>query len=160
VIGIPSRILAAIAALAVIASLSGCGSTTVTKQDFVARANAICNNALRQTRSIAPAAAGTPKDQALSTYLSRLLPIVEAESKQLHALKQPSQTDSEKALLTGYFAALDGAVSGFRQLQSAAAQRDTQAIANAEATLRASPVAARASSYGLRACASPTGTAV
>jgi hypothetical protein len=147
-------------AAAVIASLAGCGSSTVTKQDFVARANAICNNALRQTRSIAPAAAGTSKNQALSVYLTRLLPIVETESKQLHALKQPSQTDREKALLGSYFAALDGVVRGFRQLQAAAGQGDTQGIANAEAGLRASPVAARASSYGLRACASPTGTAV
>src|SRR5690348_16540494 len=94
-----------LAAAAVIASLTGCGGGTVTKQDFVARANAICNNALRQTRSIAPAAAGTSKNQALSMYLGRLLPIVESEYKQLHALKQPSQTDREKALLASYFAA-------------------------------------------------------
>jgi hypothetical protein len=157
---IPPRFRSVTAALAVIASLAGCGSGTVTKQDFVARANAICNNALRQTRSIAPAATGTPKDQALSAYLAHLLPIVESESKQLHALKQPSQTNREKALLNSYLAALDGVVGGFRQLQSAAAQGDTQGIANAEAALRASPVAARASNYGLRSCAGPGGTAV
>jgi hypothetical protein len=154
------RILSPLAAAAVIASLGGCGSSTVTKRDFVARANAICNNTLRQIRSIGPAAPGTSKHQALAAYLARLLPIVESEAKQLHALKQPSQTDRQKAQLNGYFAALDGVVRGFRQLQSAAAQGDAQAIANAQAALRASPVARRASSYGLHACASPTGTAV
>lgn len=148
-----------LAAAATIVCVAGCGSK-YTKQDFVARANAICTDTLSQTRSIPPVATGTPKNRALSAYLAHLVPIVESEAKQLHALKPPPQTDREKAQLTSYFAALDGVVRGFRELQSATGSGDPQAIADAEAVLRASPVEARAAAYGLRACAAPTGTAV
>lgn len=147
----PSRSLAAIAAVLVAAAaIAGCGSS-YTKSDFIARADAICASALRQTRSIAPTS-------ALGEYVGAVLPIVESEATQLRALKSPPQDARDKAALAKYFGALTQEVENYRKLGAAAKRGDGQGITNAEAALRVSPAASLATGYGLRSCGTPGAT--
>jgi hypothetical protein len=141
-------------ALAVLAALAaGCAGGGYTKRDFIARADAICANALRQTRSIA---SGT----ALSSYLSEFVPVLRTEASQLRALRRPPGTATDRATLERYFAALSQTVAEYRQLAAAAKTGDEEAVSNAEAALGASPVYSLATSYGLSSCGTPGSTAV
>jgi hypothetical protein len=134
-------------------AVAGCGGSSYTKRDFVARADAICASALRQTRSIAP---GT----ALAAYLSAYVPVLEAEDTQLRALRRPPGTAHDRATLDRYYAALSQTVAEYRQLTAAVKSGDDQAVTNAEAALGASPVYTLATSYGLSSCGTPGSTAV
>jgi hypothetical protein len=154
-----ARLPHAVVALGLATLIAGCG-TAYSKQDFVTRADAICNNAVRDTRSIAPAGAATRRDAALAGYAARLLPILESERNQLHGLKLPPQTATERATLTGYFKALSEQIDATRRLMLAARDRDADAIVNAEAALSANRAAPLATRYGLRSCGNPGGTAV
>jgi len=136
----------------------GCGGSAYTKSDFIARADAICTSTVRQARALAPPA--STSGAALSTYVGRLVPLVESEAAQLRALKRPTDTAHDKATLTAYFAALGQVVDAYRQLEAAAGRGDAQTIADVEATLRSSPVASLASGYGLKTCGTPGSTSV
>jgi hypothetical protein len=149
----------AVLALALAVLLAGCGSYT--KRDFAAGANAICASTVRATRALTPAASGQSSTQelrALSGYLDRLVPLLESESKQIHALKRPAGSARERELLTRYLAALTESVAQYKQLAAAAGAGDARAAARAEAVLEASPVTSLASRYGLRSCAAPGAT--
>jgi hypothetical protein len=100
------------------AVLAGCGGG-YTKSDFVARADAICASALRQTRSIPPGA-------DLGGYLAAVLAVVQSEATQLRALRRPPDTAGDRATLEQYFAALGQTVSDYRQLAAAAQNGDQQ----------------------------------
>ncbi|HUA04196.1 MAG TPA: hypothetical protein VMB27_09845 [Solirubrobacteraceae bacterium] len=141
---------------ALAAIVAGCGGSSYTKSDFVARADGICTNTLRQTRALAPPSAAS--GSALSGYLGKLVPLVESEADQLRALKRPADSARDKAALTAYFAALGQVVDAYRQLESAAARGDDQTIADVEATLNANPVASLAAGYGLKTCGIPGST--
>lgn len=144
---------------ALVASLAGCGAYT--KGDFIARADAICANSVRATRTISPPRFGhTPAQQltALAIYLYRVLPIAQSEVRQLGALRRPTQSAADRARLAHYLAALSQAVGDYRALSAAAQRGDTRGAATAEAALRASPVTALAASYGLRSCSAPGAT--
>ncbi len=146
-----SRRLAVLgSALLTAALIVGCGST-YTKSDFIARADAICASALRQTRSLSPST-------ALDQYVAAVLPIVQGEVTQLRALNAPPEDARDKAALAQYFEALGQEVENYRKLAAAAKQNDRQAVTNAEAALRASPAASLATGYGLRACGTPGAT--
>lgn len=136
--------------MATVALIAGCGSS-YSKSDFIARADAICASALRQTRSIAPTS-------ALGEYVAAVLPVVESEATQLRALKSPPQDARDKAALAKYFGALDQEVENYRKLGAAAKRGDGQGVTNAEAALRASSAASLATGYGLRACGTPGAT--
>jgi hypothetical protein len=148
-----------VATLACALLLAGCGSK-YTKHDFVARANGICTNALRDARSIAPPDTASGKDAALAHYLAKLVPILESEQAQLRKLKRPAQTDAESAALDGYFKALAAQVTATQRLLAAARSDDSQGISAAEAALRSDAIAAAAARYGLTACGTPGGTGV
>ncbi|MBV8999093.1 MAG: hypothetical protein JO304_08545 [Solirubrobacterales bacterium] len=142
---------------------AGCGGSGYTKSDFVARANAICASAVRQTRSIPPpsaAQAGSGQDAALAAYLSSVVPVLESEASQLRALRRPPGNARDQATLKRYLTALTETVTNYRQLAAAAKRGDDQTVANAEAALGASQVYSLAAGYGLRACGSPGTTAV
>lgn len=139
--------------------VAGCGGSGYTKSDFVARANGICTGTLRQARALAPPASTSPPGAALAAYLGQLVPIVQSEADQLRALKRPPDSAGDSATLTSYYKALAQIVENYRQLEAAARRGDTQTVTDVEATLRASPVAALAASYGLRACGTPGATA-
>jgi hypothetical protein len=151
---IPSRrpgwIAPVFAALMAVVLIAGCGGS-YTKSDFVARADAICASALRQTRSIDPT-------NALGQYVAAVLPIVQSEATQLRALKRPAQDARDKAALSRYLGALAQEVQNYRKLAVAAKRGDGQGVTDAEAALRASPAASLASGYGLRACGTPGAT--
>lgn len=140
---------------------AGCGGSGYTKSDFVARADAICASALRQTRSIAPpgaAQASGGQDGALAAYLARAVPVLENEASQLRGLRQPPGNAQDKAALSRYLAALGQTVSYYKQLAAAAKRGDDQAVADTEAALGSSPVYSLATSYGLRSCGTPGAT--
>jgi hypothetical protein len=133
--------------------LAGCGSYT--KQDFIARADAICVNSVRATRLIAPPTFTTAKAQqlrALAAYTAAVLPIVQTETDQLRALRRPRGTATETSRLTGFLAAFTNVAADYRALETAAAAADSRGVARAEASLTASPVHSLASAYGLHSC--------
>jgi hypothetical protein len=123
--------------LAVVASVAACGGAAYTKRDFIARADAICSSALRQTRALAP---GT----GLARYAAAVLPIVRSEAAQLRDLRRPPGDAHDQTTLTRYYAALGQVVQDYRELAAAAARGDDQGVASAEAALRASPAASLA----------------
>jgi hypothetical protein len=137
----------------------GCG--TYTKSDFIARADAICANALRDTRAIAlrssPGAASS-RLNALAGYLAAALPVVESEASQLRAVRRPPDNPRDRALLARYLAAVRADADSYRQLANAARTNDAAGVATAEAALRASPVSTLAARYGLHSCGTPGAT--
>jgi hypothetical protein len=137
------------------AGLAGCGSHAETKQDYIARANAICESALRGIRNVSPPA-GTVTLAGLARYLRQVTPLVESEISQLRALPRPSQG---RALLDRYLAALQVDRDHYLALADAARSGDRQMMAEATSALQASPSSGLASQYGLTSCASSSGTA-
>jgi hypothetical protein len=141
--------------------LSACGGSGYTKSDFIARADAICAGAVRQTRSIAPpgvAQAGSGQDRALAAYLGSVVPVLESEASQLRALRRPPGNDGELATLNRWYTALAQSVVYYKQLAAAATSGDDQSVADAEAALGASQVYSLAASYGMRSCGTPGAT--
>jgi hypothetical protein len=140
--------------------IAACGAG-YTKRDFVARADAICASALRQARSIPPptfSGSSASAGNGLSPYIGKLLPVVRTEVKQLRALPRPPENASSRATLEHWLGALAADLDSYRQLAAAAEQGDAEGVANAEASLRASPASSLAASYGVGACATPEGT--
>lgn len=144
-------------AILLTALLTGCGGGGYSKSDFIAQANAICTNTLRQTRAVAPPAS-TAQPGAMAAYLGRLVPLVQSEADQLRALRRPPGTTRDRLMLSQYFAALGQVVTAYRAFEAAARSGDSDTVASVEATLRASPVAALASAYGMRSCGTPGAT--
>jgi hypothetical protein len=142
----------------VAATIGGCGSSGESKSDFVARANAICETAVRDVRDVTlPSASGDGTSlSALSRYLHSVTPVVEGEVKQLRALPRPA---ADRALLDRYLNALASSAAEYRVLGDAARHRDRAALAGAVGVLRASPAAQLAARYGLAECAGSAGTA-
>jgi hypothetical protein len=156
-VGHRSRLGVALAIVA--ATLGGCGSAGESKSDFVARANAICETAVRDVRDVTlPSASGGGTSlSALSRYLRTVTPVVEGEVKQLRALPRPV---ADRALLDRYLNALASSAAEYRVLDDAARHRDRAALAGAIGALRGSPAPALAARYGLAECAGSAGTAV
>ena len=151
------RLEAIVVVCSLAALLAGCGSK-YTKSDFVARADGICTNAVREIRSLNPPSSTSGQElRALSQYLAKLLPIVQSEASQIRALKRPS---GDQATLDRYLSAQAEVVAEYRRLAAAAKLGDAQGVANAEAKLQANPVAALAAQYGLHDCGTPGGTGV
>jgi hypothetical protein len=151
------RLATLAAALAAALALVACGSSAPTKQDLIARANAICSSALRDVRS-APAPAGAQSSlPALSGYLQRVLPIVQKEVSDLRGLPRPAE---DRALLDRYITAVTSSGSQYRALAAAAARGDRDGVDQALAALQANPDQALAQRYGLSQCAGATGTGV
>jgi hypothetical protein len=150
------RRLHAIVMLSLASLAAGCGSTYA-KADFIARADAICASALRQTRSISPISTGQQR-QALSAYLAKVLPIVQSEANQIRALRPPPGNARDRAKLEAYRSALAQITVDYRELAAAAKRGDVQGMTSAEAALRSSSIASLAASYGLRSCGTPGAT--
>jgi hypothetical protein len=146
--------------LALAALVAGCGGSSYTKSDFVARADGICTNTLRQTRALTPPASTSQPGGALAAYLGQLVPLLQSEADHLHALKRPPDNSHDSATLSAYYKALDQIVANYQQLEAAAKRDDTQALTDVEATLRASPASALAAGYGLESCGTPGSTSV
>lgn len=137
------------------AGLAGCGSHAETKQGYIARANAICESALRGIRNVSPPA-GTVTLAGLARYLRQVTPLVQSEISQLRALPRPAQ---DRALLDRYLAALQVDGAHYVALAAAARSGNRQMMAEVTSALQASPSAGLAGQYGLTSCASSSGTA-
>jgi hypothetical protein len=154
------RVVGGTCALLILTALAGCGSSYTTR-DFVARADAICASAVRQTRSIAApslTASAAPELSALADYLAQVVPVVQSEAMQLHALRRPTEDAPARAALARYLGALAHAAGDYGQLAAAARRGDAQGVASAEAALRASPAASLAAGAGLHSCGIPGAT--
>lgn len=139
--------------------VAGCGSAA-TKQDVIARADAICASTLHDVRAVAPPAvvgASHAAMAAFASYLDRVLAIVETEAAQLRKLPRPQP---DRGLLERYVESVARLAGDYRALAAAARAADAGGVANAEAALRASDAPALAAAYGLRTCASSGTTAV
>lgn len=136
---------------------AACGGTTPTRQDVVARANAICAGALRDIRAVPATADSSGSLTGLAAYLRHVAPIVANEAREIQALPKPSQ---HRALLERYMSAVGRDAAQYRMLAAAARTGDAAGVAQGLANLRASPSASLATEYGLSQCAAPGSTAV
>ena len=143
--------------LAVIIGLASCGSRAVTKQDYVARANAICASTTRAIRNVAPTGGGGVSLSALGHYLGAVTPLVDSEVKQLRALPRPAV---DRRLLEQYLGAAASEAADYRTLAAAARSGDHAGVTAATAALQASPATTLAGRYGLSACVGGGATVV
>lgn len=149
------RILPALAAGCIAAT--ACGGHTATKDDVIARGNAICAGALRDLRATPSPASGRTSLANLAAYMDAVLPIVQREVSNLRALPRPA---ANRRLLNQYVAAVSRSASTYRSLAQAARRGDQAGVNQALATLQGNPAATLAGRYGISQCASAGGTAV
>ncbi len=147
--------LPALAAACIAAT--GCGGHTATKQDVIARGNAICAGALRDLRATPYPASGKTSLANLAAYMDAVLPIVQREVSSLRALPRPA---ADRRLLNQYVAAVSSSASAYRSLAEAARRGDQAGVNQALATLQANPAATLAGRYGINECATAGSTAV
>ena len=151
-----SRPPARTTAIALVLVLAGCGSHAVTKQDFIARADAICASAIRGERNVAASAGGGAVSlRALARYLGAVVPIVNSEVAQLRKLPQPG---ADRGLLGQYLVAAQAAAGDYASLASSARAGERTAVNLKSAALQSSPAASLAARYGLTTCAGATAT--
>jgi hypothetical protein len=150
------RLRVALAAALASLGIAACGGHTATKQDVIARANAICAGAERDLRATPPPAGGTSLS-GLATYLRAVTPILQREVSNLQALPRPA---TDRALLNRYLSAVATSGATYRALAAAAGRGDQDAVNQALAQLGASPASSLAARYGLNQCAGTSGTTV
>ncbi|HYR63246.1 MAG TPA: hypothetical protein VET24_11535 [Actinomycetota bacterium] len=123
-------------------------ATTISKADFITRANAICT-----TMNTKGNALPNPQDQAnLKAAIDQAIPITSDGLAQLRALPMPT---GDETTLQAYYTKVDQLVTDLRQ-ESAAVQanditKGQQILTNLQNDLTAADDAATA--YGLTACA-------
>jgi hypothetical protein len=152
----PARLRTALAGALAALVIAACGGHTVTKQDVIARANAICAGAQRDLRATPPPAGGTSLS-GLAAYLRAVTPILQREVSDLQALPRPA---ADRALLDQYVSAVARSGATYRALTAAARRGDQDAVNQALAQLQANPSSSLAARYGLNQCAGAAGTAV
>lgn len=153
----PVRIRTALAALLAALVVTACGGHTVTKEDVIARGNAICGAALRDLRATPPPAAGETSLPGLAAYLRAVMPILQREVSNLQMLPRPA---ADRALLDQYVSAVAKSGATYRALAAAARRGDQDAVNQALAQLEANPASSLAARYGLNQCAGTAGTGV
>jgi hypothetical protein len=142
-----TRTLLLLATVAAATTITGCGGRSDTRQDVIARANAICFTAQQAARSVAsPGAADT---KALAAYFNKVAPIVAKEARQLAALPRPTQ---RQGALNHYVDAVDASVADYRAAARAAAAGDDGGVTQALARLQATGATRYARAYGLNQC--------
>jgi hypothetical protein len=149
------RVAATIAACVIAATIAACGGSSATKNDVIARGNAICSSAVSSVRAVVPPAKGANSGSALSEYFKRLEPIVATEVSQLRKLPRPS---TDKAVLNDYIDAVTKAGTVYKQLVAAARRNNIPAVAKYLGALRASPAQSLAKRYGMSQCGAAAGT--
>jgi hypothetical protein len=152
-----SRLRTALAAALTALVVAACGGHTTSKQDVIARGNAICAGALRDLRATPPPAGGETSLPGLAAYLRAVMPILQREASNLQALPRPA---ANRALLDQYVSAVASSGATYRALAAAAQRGDQDAVNQALAQLDGNAAASLAARYGLNQCAGAVGTAV
>ncbi len=115
---------AALIALAVVFVLPGCGGASgkpLTKEEYAAKADAICGKYNQQTKSLA-----TPKNLSdLAKAVDKTLPILDHAIKDLGKLHPPA---SEKALSDQWLAQVRNLKGDLQEIREKAKSGDTQAV--------------------------------
>jgi hypothetical protein len=123
--------VAATASMILAACGIGGGSDTLSRDQLIARGDAICRDGRGAFRSIQATPPKSAKQAAAQT--KKLIATAEAEIKQLRALRAP---DELRAPLDTYLAARTEGVGLLREAQVAAARNDPQGYVNANKKLR------------------------
>jgi len=156
------------AALAAALTMVGCGggdgsgtSTTasdepLTKQELIAKGDAICRQARTQFEQLQQNPPTTP--QGAATLTQKLIDISETELSQLRDLSPPAVL---KSSLDDYVGALDRNISVLKKGLKAAQQNDATGYAKAQAETVSEQVKRLqlARAVGFRECSRPVGTA-
>ena len=153
----PARVRTALATALVALVVTDCGGHTATKQDVIARGDAICAGALRDLQATPPPAEGETSLPGLAAYLRATMPILQRKVSDLKALPRPA---ADRALLDQYLAAVAQSGAIYRTLAAAARRGDQDGVNQALAQLDANPAPSLAARYGLNQCAEAAGTAV
>lgn len=153
----PTRLRTALATALAALVVSACGGHTATKQDVIARGNAICAGAVRDLQATPPPAGGETSLPGLAAYLSAIMPILQREVSNLKALPRPA---ADRALLDRYVSAVAQSGATYRALAAAARRGDQDGVNQVLAQLEANPASSLAARYGLNQCAGAVGTAV
>jgi hypothetical protein len=148
-------------------AVPGCGgggsssSTTstsepLTKQDLIARGDAICKQALGQFQQLQQSPPTTA--QGAATLTQHLIDISESELNQLRDLTPPASLQSG---LDAYLKALEQNIAILKQGLKAAQQSDAAGYAKAQARTVSAQVKRLqlARAVGFEACSRPAGTA-
>jgi hypothetical protein len=154
---IPVRFQTALAATLATIVVTACGGHTATKQDVIARGNAICAGAQRDLLATPPPAGGETSLPGLAEYLSAIMPILRREVSDLEALPRPQ---ADRALLDQYVSAVAALGVTYGKLAAGARSGNQGAVNLALAQLEANPASSLAARYGLNQCAGGAGTAV
>jgi hypothetical protein len=153
----PARLRTALAAALAALVVAACGGHTATKQDVIARANAICAGATRDLLATPPPAGGETSLPGLAAYLQAITPILQREISNLKTLPRPA---ADRALLEQYVSAVAQSGATYRTLGAAAQRGDQDGVNQAFAQLQANPASSLAARYGLTQCAGAGGTSV
>lgn len=128
----PAKTAALMALLTAIAGLVACGSSGLSRADFVERADAICRDGQGSFRSIQAAAPASGEEAAAQT--GKLISVSEDTVRRLRALDTPS---SLRAPFDAYLKAREEAIDVLRKGQAAAKRNDPQGYASAKQEIAA-----------------------
>jgi hypothetical protein len=148
---------ASLPAFAGVLILAGCGSS-ITKHDYVLRAEGVCNATLRSLRLLGqPTLSGSTaaRTASLAGYLDHAAPLVQTELRKLKGLPRPEQTPAQSRTLQRYLAALADTVEELQAVASAARSGNSQMVSAGQKSLATNSTSALAAAYGLRACSNP-----
>ena len=148
---------ASIAAACLAATVAACGGHTATKQDVIARGNAICAQALREIRALPAPISGGTSTAGLAKYLAQVVPIIHTEIGGLRKLPHPPR---DRALLQRFLAAMGSTEARYRAVLAAARSGDSASVSAALSALAGGASVTLAGQYGLTQCATAGGTAV
>lgn len=149
----PRAAAAALAAPALAAvALAGCGSKAVARAGVIARGNAICATAARETANL-PASAGRPGGSTFAFEADA--PIFTREAKAMDALPVPK---ARRALFERFIAAEDALAAGYRRLAAAQRAGNDAAIRRTTPTLEGNDALRLAGEYGMSQCSGPVAT--
>ena len=151
------RLRAPLAAAVAAVLVAGCGGQAATKQDVIARGNAVCAAALRDLRATPPPAGGETSLSGLAAYLQSVMPTLRHEVSSLEALPRPT---TDRAVLNQFLSAMQGSQTTYRELAAAAGRGDQSGVNQALAQLQANPASSLAARYGLSQCGGAASTSV
>jgi hypothetical protein len=139
----------AVAVVIVAALVAGCGGHAASRQDVIARANAICFTAQQAARSVASPTGAAPDTKMLAAYFDKLAPIVAKEARQLAALPRPRP---RQTTLNHYIDAVGASVADYHAAARSAAAGDSGGVTQALARLQSTGATRYARAYGLNQC--------